>query len=271
MTDEEPIRRRHIRARRSGMSFSSSGLSDSSRGASVRDQDDLPEDGLEDQEAGEVLPARDLNREVISSTPETRIDWEEEQAALSQRVSDSEDMSPQARLAEVSVRSTEYAREYRLDLVHRLLMRKIPQDQIAAQLGVSISTVRRDCAELRDRLRSAAKALDIDEIVGNSKGFYEEVQAMSMRAASMNNLPMAMRLAAMRTSLAAHNDMHRFFQAAGVYDVLRFRKGASEGAITDIQRLMSLTDDLLQEARRDSRNDDALGSFSGDDREVMDL
>jgi hypothetical protein len=110
-------------------------------------------------------------------------------------------------------------------------------------------------------------------MIGNSKGFYEEVQAMAMRAASSSAVPMPMRLAAMRTALASHNDMHRFFQASGVYDVLRFKKGAGEGAQSDIQKLMSLTEDLLGEARHEKRTKDVdpLGSFSGDDAEVMDI
>lgn len=240
------------------MAFSRNRLPDSSRGSSVSgDEEVVPED-------------QDLNQEVISAAPTPRRLTEDEQATITQRTDSMEELTPRHRLSEVASRSTEYAREYRLELVHRLLMRKIPQDEIASQLGISISTVRRDCAELRDRLRSAAKTLDIDEIVGNSKGFYEEVQAMSMRAASMNQLPIAMRLAAMRTALASHNDMHRFFQAAGVYDALRFRKGAGDGAMSDIQRLMSITDELLSEAKRRS-NDDPLGEFSGGDSEVLDL
>jgi hypothetical protein len=66
--------------------------------------------------------------------------------------------------------------------------------------------------------------------------------------------------------------MHRFYQASGVYDVLRFKKGAADGAQTDIQRLMSLTEDLLADARKDQRTDpNPLGDFSGDDRENMEL
>ena len=71
---------------------------------------------------------------------------------------------------------------------------------------------------------------------------------MAMRIASKDSAPVAMRLAAMRTGLAAENDKHRFLQAAGVYDVLRYRKAAGEGQLSDIQRLLSLTNEMLNEA-----------------------
>lgn len=95
---------------------------------------------------------------------------------------------------------------------------------------------------------------------------------MALRAASNSQMPMPMRLAAMRTALASQNDKHRFYQAAGVYDVLRFKKGAGDGAISDIQRLMAFTDQMLQENQTPKRDrPNPLGDFSGGDTEVMDL
>lgn len=253
---------RRTRARRAtGMSFSSGGLSDSSSGSSVAgDDDDLEH---------EAHP-EDLNERVRSAIPPPRPLPEQDPAAASRELQNAEEFTPRARLAQVGGRASEYEREYRLGLLHRMLMRNLPLDEIAAQLGVSISTVMRDRTELTTRLREVSKGLDVESLIGNSKGFYEEVQAMAMRAASSSNTPMPMRLAAMRTALASHNDMHRFFQASGVYDVLRFRKSAGAGAQNDIQRLMSLTEDLLTEARRPV-DEDPLGEFSGGDSEVMDL
>lgn len=255
----EPRRRRMVNRR--GMAFSGGGLGQSSQGG-----------GVADGEAEVEGPVEDLNATVIAAVPEARRLSDAQQSDMVSNAQNTEEFTPQSRLAQVGRRSSEYEREYRLQLLHRLLMRNLPLDEIATSLGVSVSTVIRDRAELKDRLRAAAKELDIEVMIGNSKGFYEEVQAMAMRAASNNNTPMPMRLAAMRTALASHNDMHRFYQAAGVYDTLRFRRGASEGAQTDIQRLMALTDDLLSEARRDHRaSSNSLGSFSGDDSEVMEL
>jgi hypothetical protein len=141
-----------------------------------------------------------------------------------------------------------YEREYRLNLIHRMIMRKVPLDEVATALGISVSQVMRDRKELFERLRTESRALDIDLIVGDSKGMYEEVLGMAMRIASKDSTPVAMRLAAMRTGLAAENDKHRFLQAAGVYDVLRYRRAAGDGQLSDIQRLLSLTTQMLDEA-----------------------
>jgi hypothetical protein len=103
--------------------------------------------------------------------------------------------------------------------------------------------------------------LDIEEIIGDSKGYYDEAAAMAMRAASNSNIPMPMRLAAIRTALAAKNDMHRFFQTAGVYDVLRFRLAQDGTGMSDVKRLMENTERLLQ--------GDAL-EFSNATQEVID-
>jgi Trp operon repressor len=260
-SDNPPVdaRRRRMVNRR-GMSFSGSSLARSSEGGGVADGEEAVEG-----------PVEDLNSSVRAAVPVPHRMSDEAQSELARTITNSEEYTPQNRLAEVRTRSSQYEMEYRLQLIHRLLMRNIPLDEIARSLGVSVSTVMRDRNELRDRLRAAAKELDIEVMIGNSKGFYEEVQAMAMRAASSTAVPMPMRLAAMRTALASHNDMHRFYQAAGVYDVLRFRRGAADGAQTDIQRLMALTDELLTEARNQTRGEDPLGQFSGGDSENVTL
>jgi len=153
-------------------------------------------------------------------------------------------------------------------LLHRLLMRRIPIDEIATQLQISVSQVLKDRQELYERLREESRKLDIDLIVGHNKGFYEEVAAMSLRAASQNSAPLPIRLAAMRTALAAQNDSHRFMQAAGVLDVLRYRKAGSESDLNDVQRMMAMTRDLLESD--ENPMEDATGKDTGD-HEFVDL
>ena len=252
-------RRRMTRRRSAGMAFSGGGLAQSSSGSSVADVDDGEEQ------------VEDLNGAVEEQAAYTPRVSEEQQALLTDGTTNAE-YTPQARLRAVGQRSSEYEREYRLQLLHRLLLRNLPLDEIASNMGVSVSTILRDRKELTERLRKVAKELDIDVMIGDSKGFYEEVQAMAMRAASSQNTPMPMKLAAMRTALASHNDKHRFYQAAGVYDVLRFRRGASEGQVSDIQRLMALTDELIAETKHSNRSGgNPLGGFSGTDSETMEL
>lgn len=224
------IRRRRVNARR-GLAFSGNSISNSSSG------DDVADINEEVEQAALSEPA------TIPPRPEALLPPIDGDNGLP-----NSEFSPSQRLQQVGRRSSMYEKEYRLNLLHRMLMRKVPLDEIANALGISVSQVMRDRKELYERLRQVSKELDIDQIVGDSKGLYEEVLSMAMRIASKDSAPVAMRLAAMRTGLAAENDKHRFLQAAGVYDVLRYRKAAGEGQLSDIQRLLSLTNEMLNEA-----------------------
>lgn len=171
--------------------------------------------------------------------------------------------NPRARLDEVAQSgSAAYAKEYRLSLLHRLLMRRVPIDQIARQLNVSISTIEKDRVALKQRLREAAKELDINEIVGRNVEIYDEVRGMALRVASTGDqasdgraaVPVAMKLAAMRTALAATNDANRMLSAAGVFDALRFRAAETATGQTDMQRLMAGADDILRQVLGDEED-----------------
>jgi len=159
----------------------------------------------------------------------------------------SDDFTPANRLDEVKARTrgSQYEREYRLQLLHRMLMRRVPLDEVARELGVSVQTVIRDRKELYNRLKDQAKTLDINHLIGDTIGFYDEVKSMGLRAASNSKYAMNARLGALRTALAAKNDMHRFLQAAGVFDVLRF-KSADEGSTDDIAALVEISKAILE-------------------------
>ena len=131
-------------------------------------------------------------------------------------------------------------------LLSRLLMRNIPLDRIAAQLGVSISTVEKDRAELKHRLRAQSRELDINLIIGTQQELYDEIGGMSLQMASDANTPQAMKLAAMRTALAANADRTRFLSSAGVMDVLRYRQSENGENVSDISILMRRTSEMLE-------------------------
>jgi hypothetical protein len=250
---DDEIRARRVRPRRSGGGFSNSGLTDA---------EGTPRDINADVVAAATAPPVS-----IPTNPNATLPPDADPTG-----SNTEEFNPVGRLAQVRRRAGEYEREYRLQLLHRLLLRRIPLDEIASQLQVSVPQIIRDRKELMERLRQEARDLDIDLIVGNAKGFYEEIAAMAARAASNANTPIPMRLAAMRTSLAAENDKHRFFQAAGVYDVLRYKRAKGSGVNSDLARLMELTEQLLQEDDGSpTPEQNPLGEFSGGDAEVLDL
>lgn len=176
---------------------------------------------------------------------------------------------PRARMNEVALAgSSNYAKEYRLTLLHRLLMRRVPLDQIARQLNVSISTIEKDRIALKQRLRELAKEQDINEIIGANNEIYAEIRGMAMRVASAGEgqrdaegrpiagTPVAMKLAAMRTALAATNDNNRMLSAAGVFDALRFRRAETADGQTDMQRLMQGGDDLIRQLLEEDDDED---------------
>lgn len=258
---------RRITTRKRGVAFSGTSISNASTGGGVADS---PEDDHPDINQA-VIDQASVPRQAL---PPVNLPSSVPASGSVDSISNEEDFNPANRLRQVGRRSSAYEREYRLGLLSRLLMRKIPLDEIAAQLGISVSQVMRDRTLLATRYRDAAKELNIDEMVGSNQEFYEEVMAMSMRAASNAQSPLPMRLAAMRTALASNNDKHRFFQAAGVYDVLRFRRAPGGEGQNDIQRMMGLAEELMAGEARASREDstpDPLGEFSGGDTENMEL
>jgi len=178
-----------------------------------------------------LLDDGDLNEDVVDSIPATE--------PLSEVDSDrTEDFTPRNRMRDVaaSSHSTSYQQEYRLKLVHRMLMRGIPLDQIASELQVSVRTLRRDRKELYSRLREAAKKFDLNHYIGDMMGFYGEASAMAMRAASASKTPINHRLAAIRTAVGARSHMTRMLNDAGVFDVVRYKPEKQKGN-EDIRQL----------------------------------
>jgi transposase-like protein len=197
---------------------------------------DEVDDGIDPEQINEIV-----RRKAVIPDDGTRIQGVEDETE--REVREQYKTQPQQWGSE-RAGSSAYERELRLRLVHRLLLRDVPLQKIADKLGVSLKQVYSYRKEIADRLKQAAANLDVNEMVGDSMGFYKEIQAMSLRTASDNNIPINLQLAALRTSLAAKNDMHRFLQAAGVFDVLRF-KPKDNVANQDIQKLVAITESLL--------------------------
>lgn len=230
MDDDQPEVERRITLRRGRMAAGGSTFSAPGTGRVDSIRDVQPIDDVDD-----AIDPHEINRRVQSRPP------------LPAPVSpDDARENPRLRLNEVAMAgSPAYAREYRLELLSKMLMRKISLDQIARELQVSISTVEKDRAELRRRWREEAKELNIDQMVGGQNAFYDEVAAMSLRMASAGATPAAMKLAAMRTALAANADRTRMLNTAGVFDVLRFKRAESEADLSDVQLLMQQTREQL--------------------------
>lgn len=237
----DAIRRRIRRGGRSA------GVSASSEGGYSRVEED--DDDLQDE------PEADLNERVRQIAQTAGAPIRRSAQPTTDGTTGAGDFTPANRLAEVAALSPEYAREYRLRLVHRMMMRNVPLDEIARELDVSLSTIHRDRQTLKQLLCRAAEGLDINELIGDSMGFYREVQGMGLRAASNSKAPLNHRIAAMRTALSSKNDEHRFLQTAGVYDVLRYKPNTA-GKGDDIRKLVDITSALLDGDEGALKNDD---------------
>lgn len=256
--------RRRITLRRGN--YGSMGHSTQARGMREGGEDTPESDEVDDAVEGPldtVRSAQHLNNRVRDTARPVTIDSDYPTADADGLGGPADRANPRARLSEVAAAgSAAYSKEYRLSLLHRLLMRRVPIDQIARQLNVSISTVEKDRVALKARLREHAKELDINEVVGRNLEIYDEIRGMSLRVASSGEgqngqatVPTAMKLAAMRTALAATNDSTRMLSAAGVFDALRFRAAETAAGQTDMQRLMAGADDLLRSLLEDDGAD----------------
>ena len=188
------------------------------------------------------------------------------------------EFTPRQRLAEVGVRGTTQEREYRLKLIHRSLLRRIPVDQIANQFGVSARQIYADIVDLKKQLRKGAQSLDSDELIGDTMGYYNEIAAMSLRMASDNKQTSAAKLTALRTALASRNDMNRFLQAVGVFDVLRYKPPVDQSGASDMEMMVQMTeaflnmeadeDGVFQITEDDQQRIDDLGGMNKDDDQI---
>lgn len=193
-------------------------------------------DGLED---GDDVPAQgsDSPNESVAEMLNSLDSGESE---------DDDGLTPSGRMAEVEEGSKAYAKEYRLGMLARLLMRKIPLDEIAKQLNVSVRTVQRDRDELYRRMQQEAGDMDLNEYVGDTMTFFKEMRAMTLRIATSSKNPLSSRLAAASRSMQAQKDMTAVLQAAGVFDVLKFKAEADAGN-KDLKDLISSVESLFDE------------------------
>ena len=164
------------------------------------------------------------------------------------RIAKEQSMPPVGAMPEgQNTKVSSYERENRLKLLHRMLMRQVPLDKIAKEFNVSVGTVQNDRKELYKRLRAQAADINLNELIGSTMGFYNEIQAMALRTASSTGVPMSTRISALKAALSAKNDNHRFLQAAGVFDVLRFQSGEDSQGGSDIEKLVNLTERMMSD------------------------
>ena len=158
----------------------------------------------------------------------------------------------------------EYSREHRLRMVSRMLIRNLPLPAIAENLGVSVSTIKRDRAAINSILARQAADIDVNLLVGENLQFFNDIAGQAMRIASLPKTPVPSRLAALRTAAHAKKEAANFLETAGVFDALKFRPGDS-GESSTMTKLAEQMEQLLQGTESE---DEEVSSFMDEDEEV---
>lgn len=180
--------------------------------------------------------------------------------------------TPAQRIAGVGQHSNSYLTEFRLRMLHRLLMRNLPLDMIAAQLGCSVVTVRELRNELQRRLAYEAQHVNRYEIAGKTMAFYDEIQGMALRMADDGQARPHTRLTALQTALAAQADRQRFLTASGFWAAAPFQpqdaiEDESSRAANKIQALIeAVIDDRGETVIDDEATDENARQAGMDDK-----
>lgn len=115
-------------------------------------------------------------------------------------------------------RLEEDQKEARLVLLHRMMIRKIPPEEIAKQLGVSIAMYYKLRAALQTRMRLDVNKVDVPYLIGDTLAFYDEVRSMALTMSSSTAIKSAQtKVAAMSIALRAEADKNDFLTKCGVY------------------------------------------------------
>jgi len=185
-------------------------------------------------------------------------DLEELDTTMPSGEDSAEGLHPQhSRLQQVAEQAPEYSKEYRLGTVHRMLIRNIPLDEIARQFGVSVRTIQQDRAELRRRLREEASHLDVNDLIGTTMAFYDDVIGAAMRISTVVKNPLPSRLAALRTAMQGKKESIQILAGAGVFDVIKF-KAAEEGGSKELAELIEIVEKTLSEQEFGEGEDTAV-------------
>lgn len=175
-----------------------------------------------------------------------------------------DNMSPAQRLRHVGVIAPTYLDEYRLRLLHRLMMRRLPLDVIATQLQCSVATIQQMKIKLRKRLAQQALSLDVYDVAGETVAFFNEIRGLAMKQVDNNTLHVKDRQYAMRIAMEAQNDVVRFLSSSGYFDHTPYivdRGKSSDPKQTEVDQTLS----MLAAVMSPDTSETDIGSFFASD------
>jgi hypothetical protein len=154
-----------------------------------------------------------------------------------------------------------FQKEYKMRLMHRMLVRQLPMDLIAQALGCSVRNAYYLREALFAQLREEASNKDLPTYVGMTDGFYNDVIGMCMRMASSTKASDVRKLGALQVALQAQRDRQHFYDLVGFHDVLKVTpvSGMFDSATDQAKKLSSMAENIL-EAFNDGLADDPPAS-----------
>lgn len=111
-----------------------------------------------------------------------------------------------------------YQYEYKMKLLHRMLLRNMQLSVIADSLELTVEEVVVMRRELMKRFKKEATKVDTAQHVGVSLSFYDEVRGAALRIANDSKATYGARVQALGAALEAQKDTVRFLQLTGLYE-----------------------------------------------------
>lgn len=166
-----------------------------------------------------------------------------------------------------------YEKAYKLKLIHRMMLRNLPESAMASALSIDVKTVNQLKQELKRTLAAQAHHIDMPTHVGSALAFYEEVRGVAMQLATDAKHSAGSRVAALGVALESQKDTVRFLQAIGAYQAnpMKWNK-VDDATVQQGMLLQEMAEAFLSGADDPvllTANDD--GSFTREDEEDIRL
>lgn len=153
-----------------------------------------------------------------------------------------------------------YTKEFILQNLHRMILMRMPQDEIAYRFGVSGMTISNWRGELAKRQAAEAKALNPAGSIGKSLAHFEAAIAFAWQQTSTAGISAKDKKGWVETALRAEVEKQKLLQLAGLYDsrILAGQKSDEEEGTAGASVLANMARMFLE------------GDFARDERMTVD-
>lgn len=166
-----------------------------------------------------------------------------------------------------------YRKEHQLNMLHRMMFRKVSTAQMAAGLGISVGEVFKLREELFRRCRQEAGSIDMLVHSGRTIAFYDEIRGTALRSHDANGTTHTEKARYLAIAVAAENSKHKFLQVAGFYDSAKLSPKDMEatndnddmGIITGAMRALFHPDAYERDLEASMNHHDLAGAGGMDD------